>query len=91
MRLTFGTKIDGMNFQNSGIKEVKKMSKGLIPNWNDTYGIKIDTDIYDRFMPYKVSVYDTETGVIIASYGAIDIHNLIEVLTNEVDLYMSKL
>lgn len=64
------------------------MSKGLIPNWNDTYGIKIDTDIYDHVMPYKVSVYDTETGEIIASIGCQNLSDLISTIVEQMRWYI---
>lgn len=59
------------------------MSNGLLPNMKDTYGIEIETDMYDQMFPYMIRV-QLEDGTIVASYGATDVHDLIATLAAEI-------
>ena len=63
------------------------MSNGLVPNMKDTYGIEIDTDMYDQMFPYMIRV-KREDGTIVASYGATDVHDLIATLAAEIRNYI---
>ena len=64
------------------------MSNGLKPNMQDTYGIEVQTDLYDQVLPYLIRI-KREDGTIVASYGATDVYELIASLTYEIRKYIN--
>lgn len=48
---------------------------GLYPNMIDTYGVIIDTHLYDHVLPYIVRIV-TSDGTTVATYGCTSLEDL---------------